>query len=81
MKLSVCGPAGFAATSRVDSTWLAGETRVNVTVAGAVSVYENVAVSFGATSAGTAVTFCTASAVVPTVPVADRALDDAIVHE
>ena len=38
VKLNVCVPAGFVATSSVESTCPAGETSVAVTVAGAVSV-------------------------------------------
>jgi hypothetical protein len=69
-------------TSSVDSICPRGETSVAVTVAGAVSVYANDAVSPGATWAGVALTFCTARAApVPSVPVAERALGDAIVHE
>ena len=52
-----------------------------MTFAATVRVYEIVVVSAGATVAGEAATFCTASATIaPSVPVAERASGVAITH-
>src|SRR5690349_16414261 len=82
VNVSVCGPAGLCASTKVARVWFAGETSAATTVARVVSVYETVVDSPGATAAGAAAAFWSASATVcPSVPVADRAPGELIVHE